>query len=249
MDLSTLNMSNINLGTKETGKLDFALTPEQKEAMQKSIKEAYERSPEGIAKKQEEAKKAQSEADADKYLAMAQETPEQAKLREQTAARAEGKDLTSELMGKRMQEKAMKQQMAMAYARGGYQPGAVRGAQMAGAEAQGNIAAETQIAAKQEQAQNQAFYSQILAAKQDTQIRMQAAHDAMLRGDQAYADSLKQQAAQNGIQIQGIQAQMQISQAKLAQEKQLTEENRWWQLGTAALGAAGTVGSMYAMRK
>lgn len=230
--------------------VDFGqLTPEQEETMKKNIQEAYDRSPEGIAKKQEEARKAQSEADADAYLKMAQETPEQAKLREQTAARAEGKDLTSELLGKRMQDKAMKQQMAMAYARGGYQPGAVRGAQIAGAEAQGNIAAETQIAAKQEQAQNQVFYSQILAAKQDTQARMQAAHDAMLRGDQAYADNQKQLAAQNAIQIQGIQAQQQMAQAALDQQRQMADENRWWQLGTAVLGGASTVGAGYAMRK
>jgi hypothetical protein len=185
------------------------------------VKLAMAASPEAQAAREEQKRMAIADVGANKYLDIGKETPEEAAFREQMKGKAEGKDLQADLYSQRMQDKAMKQQMAMAYARGGgHQAGAIRGAQMAGAEQGGEIAAQGMQMAIAEKQQSQQFYNQILQARQNAQMNAQAAHDAYLRGDAEMAQQLKIATMQNQTQLLGIQAQQGMAQlqAKNAQE-------------------------------
>lgn len=123
----------------------------------------------------------------------------------QAQAAAEGNaPSAAQIMANQRAEQIAKQQMAMAYSRGGFNPGAIRGAQMAGASAQQEALASATALKAQEQAAARQQYANLLS--QQGQFDM-GAQQNQAQAAQAYASLLGQQ--------QGLNQQQQYQQGTL----------------------------------
>lgn len=166
-----------------------------------------------VAMAAQEVKNRQTAKEAEDYTRAAQMTPEMQALMSQQRQMASGELSYADAMGQRLSDKASKEQMALAYARG-YDPNAIRNAQKAGVEMQANIAQQTQEAKIKEQQIAQQGYLQALQYQQQISLSAEQAKKAYLMGN-------KELAQQNQVQMQTLQQQMTLAnmdnQTKLEQ--------------------------------
>jgi hypothetical protein len=196
---------------------------------------------------QAEAKNAadiKNREEASKFLQIGKMTPEQEANIAALKGQAEGTESRALAMGKIMQDRAARQQMALAYSRG-YNPGAVRGAQYATAEAQAGIAAEAEQARQQEQVQARQMYAQALEYKQKMAMASQDAYNAFLSGKTQEAYQMQKMAQDYELGLKGIQTQQQAIQ----QQAETADRSFWSNIIGGVLGAGGAVAAGYAGRR
>jgi len=203
------------------------------------------------------AEQAKLESEANKYLELAKLSPEQQAymaqlqkqgqtgvelsadqqaLAQQLKERSEGKGLQADAMTARAQERAARQQMAAAWARG-YDPGAQRAAQRQISEQTTDIAGQGAQAAAQEKAQalaqygayqseQQAYkqqamqsYGQMLQYQQQMALSAEEARKAYLMGNKELAQQYDIQRRQiaAGLQAAKMQAETASNEAKRRQ--------------------------------
>lgn len=113
-------------------------------------------------------------------------TPEYSSYLQQLKERSEGRGLAAEAATQLSQDKAQKQAMAMAYARG-YDPGASRAAMRSLSETQTGIAAEGMKAASEEKTQALSMYGQAQAQQAQFQQQAMQAYNQILQYQQQFA--------------------------------------------------------------
>lgn len=190
------------------------------------------------AKKDAEAQKqAAIQAEASKFLQIGKMTPEQEANMAALKGQSEGTESRALAMSKIMQDRAARQQMALAYSRG-YNPGAVRGAQYATAEAQAGIAAEAEQARQQEQVQARQLYTQALEYKQKMAMASQDAYNAFLAGKTQEAYQMQKMAQDYELGLKGVQTQQQA----IAEQASASSRGFWGSVLGGVLTAGGAIG-------
>lgn len=177
------------------------------EARQRQVEEQKTKDTQQAAMKLREAEELRAQQESEALGKAMEGTPEEQKARadaiEQQRKMATGELSYAEIMGQRLAEKAAKQQMALAYARG-YDPTAVRGAQKAAVETVGEIAAQTQEAKIKEQQLSQQGYLQALQYQQQIRANIEQAKKNYLLGNRELAQ-------QNMIESQKLSQNLQIA--------------------------------------
>ena len=191
----------------------IALEAQQKAAAIEKERAAAAASTKAQAEAEERVKQVKLIDEANEYGKVAQATPEMQAAMEQQKKMASGELSYAGAMGQRLSDKATKEQMALAYARG-YDPNAIRGAQQSSVEIQAGIAQQVTEAKIKEQQVAQQGYLQALQYQQQISFSAEQAKKAYLMGNKELAQN--QQIATSKLQQDMIISQMQ-NQTQLEQ--------------------------------